>query len=105
MQVEIEVEQSDKGGNFIGWLFFEGKNLSISLVSEGLCKVLPHAQRSLHGKELFECEDMARAARKRIWKVREGRGGRGEREGGEGREGVRGSEGRGGGEGEERGRE
>lgn len=31
-QVEIEVDTCDKGGNFIGWLFYEGKNLSISLL-------------------------------------------------------------------------
>lgn len=68
--MEIEVEQSDKGGNFIGWLYVEGKNLSVSLVTEGLSRVLPHAERSVHGKELFECEEKARVARKKIWKVR-----------------------------------
>ena len=28
----MEVETVDKGGNFIGWLFIDGKNLSLSLV-------------------------------------------------------------------------
>ena len=32
MQVEIEVEACDKGGNFIGWLYSEGRNLSIALL-------------------------------------------------------------------------
>jgi len=32
IQVEVEVENVDKGGNFIGWLYIEGKNLSITLV-------------------------------------------------------------------------
>ena len=63
------MEQSDKGGNFIGWVYFEGKNLSVSLVTEGLSRVLPHAERSVHGKELFECEEKAKVARKKIWKV------------------------------------
>ena len=70
LQVEVEVESSDKGGNFIGWLYFEGKNLSVSLVTEGLSKVLPHAERSVHAKDLFEAEEKARAAKKKIWKVR-----------------------------------
>ena len=37
-EVEVEVEASDKGGNFIGWLYIEGKNLSVTLVEvrEGL---------------------------------------------------------------------
>lgn len=64
------MESSDKGGNFIGWLYFEGKNLSTSLVSEGLSRVLPQAERSVHAKELFENAEKARAARKKLWKVR-----------------------------------
>ncbi len=65
----MEVESSDKGGNLIGWLYYEGKNLSISLVAEGLSKVLPQAERSVHAKELFDNEEKARTARKKIWKV------------------------------------
>ena len=69
IQVEVEVEQCDKGGNFIGWLYYDGKNLSTSLVSEGLCKLLPQAERSVHAKELFDMEEKAKAARKKLWKV------------------------------------
>ena len=29
----MEVEACDKGGNFIGWLYTEGKNLSVELVA------------------------------------------------------------------------
>ena len=29
----MEVEACDKGGNFIGWLYVEGKNLSVELVA------------------------------------------------------------------------
>ena len=32
LQVEVEVETVDKGGNFLGWLFIDGKNLSLTLV-------------------------------------------------------------------------
>lgn len=66
-EVEVEVEASDKGGNFIGWLYIEGKNLSVTLVEEGLSKVLPQAERSPHGKLLFELEDKAKAAKKGVW--------------------------------------
>jgi staphylococcal nuclease domain-containing protein 1 len=34
-EVEIEVEAMDKGGNFIGWLFCDTTNVSLSLVEEG----------------------------------------------------------------------
>ena len=51
LQVEVEVETMDKGGNFIGWLYVDGVNHSVTLVEEGLSKVrtmnnlthLPHA--------------------------------------------------------------
>ena len=68
-QVEVEVEQCDKGGNFIGWLYYEGKNLSTCLVAEGLSKVLPQAERSIHARDLFDAEERARSAHKRVWKV------------------------------------
>ena len=31
-KVEVDVEAMDKAGNFIGWLFVDNTNLSISLV-------------------------------------------------------------------------
>ena len=60
----------DKGGNFIGWLSVEGKNLSVMLVEEGLCKVLPQAERLTFGKLLFDAEEKAKEAKKNIWEVR-----------------------------------
>jgi staphylococcal nuclease domain-containing protein 1 len=36
-EVEIEVEACDKGGNFIGWLYSEGKNLSVALLEVRIC--------------------------------------------------------------------
>ena len=69
-QVEVEVDAVDKGGNFIGWLSVDGKNLSILLVEEGLCKVLPQAERLTFGRALFDAEEKAREARKNLWEVR-----------------------------------
>ena len=31
-EVDVEVESCDKGGNFIGWMFVDDKNLAVSLV-------------------------------------------------------------------------
>ena len=31
-EVEVEVETTDKAGNFIGWLFVDNVNLSVALV-------------------------------------------------------------------------
>ena len=31
-EVDVEVEACDKGGNFIGWLFVDDKNLAVTLV-------------------------------------------------------------------------
>lgn len=41
----MEVESVDRGGNFIGWLYMEGRNLTQLLVEEGLGKVHASADR------------------------------------------------------------
>lgn len=46
----MEVESIDKAGNFIGWLFVEGVNLSVSLVEQGLSKMHFTAERSNYGR-------------------------------------------------------
>ena len=52
-EVDVEVETCDKGGNFIGWLFFESKNLAVSLVEvnlytqEAVCSGCMHAVCSI----------------------------------------------------------
>ena len=62
-----KVEAFDKRDNFLGWLFIDGKNLSLTLVEKGLAKVLHQAERSLHGKVLFEAEEKAKATKKNMW--------------------------------------
>ena len=47
----------------------DGKNLSVLLVEEGLCKVLPQAERLSFGKSLFDAEEKAREAKKNLWEV------------------------------------
>lgn len=59
-EVEVQVEAMDKGGNFIGWLFVENVNLSMSLVEEGLSKVHFTAERSNYYKALCTAEEKAK---------------------------------------------
>ena len=67
-EVEIHVESMDKAGNFIGWLWIEGHNLSVALVEAGLATVHFTAERSEHYKALKAAEDTAKAARLRVRK-------------------------------------
>jgi len=62
-QVEVEVEAMDKGGNFIGWLYIDGVNLSVALVEEGLAKVHFTAERSSHAKSLQHAETKAKESK------------------------------------------
>jgi len=66
-EVEIEVEDIDKAGNFIGWLWFENKNLSQALVEEGLASVHFSADKTIHARALRIAEDNAKARRDNIW--------------------------------------
>jgi len=66
-EVEIEVESQDKAGNFIGYLFCEGTNLSIHLVTEGYASMHFTADRSNYCNQITNAEDNAKAAKKRIW--------------------------------------
>lgn len=67
-EVEIHVESMDKAGNFIGWLWVDGHNLSIALVEAGLATVHFTAERSEHYRGLRAAEDTAKAARLKVSK-------------------------------------
>jgi len=66
-EVEIEVENIDKAGNFIGYLFCEGTNLSVHLVTEGFASMHFTADRSNYSNQIKNAEDNAKAGKKRIW--------------------------------------
>lgn len=66
-EVEIEVENIDKAGNFIGYLFSEGTNISVHLVTEGYASMHFTADRSNYCNQIKNAEDNAKAAKKRIW--------------------------------------
>jgi len=67
-EVQVQVDNIDKGGNFIGWMFIDGVNLSVALVEHGFAKVHFTAERSSYYKELQLAEENAKNARKGVWK-------------------------------------
>lgn len=68
-EVEISVDGIDKAGNFIGWLWIEGTNLSVALVEEGLASVHFSAEKSEHYRALKVAEDAAKARRMKVCKL------------------------------------
>nr|QBI71276.1 ebna2 binding protein P100 [Franklinothrips vespiformis] len=66
-EVQINVESMDRVGNYIGWLWVDGMNLSVLLVEEGLAKVHPSAEWSEHHRALKSAEDSAKARKIGVW--------------------------------------
>ena len=62
--VEIEVENTDRAGGFIGTLWVNGNNLGKGLLEEGLAWV----QGASGGQDYEDAEKRAKSARKGIWK-------------------------------------
>lgn len=73
-EVQLEVESTDKNGNFVGYLFVSpdgntsrGINLSEALVEAGLASLHFTAERSGHYNALLAAENRAKKAKKNIW--------------------------------------
>ncbi|KIV85311.1 hypothetical protein PV11_01016 [Exophiala sideris] len=66
--VEIDVENTDKVGGFIGSMYVGRENFAKALVEEGLAEVHAYsAEQSGHANELFAAEAKAKEARKGMW--------------------------------------
>jgi staphylococcal nuclease domain-containing protein 1 len=66
--VEIDVEDCDKVGGFIGTLYINRENFAKTLVEEGLATVHAYsAEKSGNANELFAAEQKAKDARKNLW--------------------------------------
>ena len=66
--VEIDVENTDKTGGFIGTLYINRENFAKVLVEEGLASVHAYsAEQSGNANELFAAEKKAKEARKGMW--------------------------------------
>merc|ERR1719419_140692 len=66
-EVEIEIESMDRGGNFIGYLFHNGVNISEALIREGLAKLHFTAEKGNYYRQLKTAEDVAKGAKLRIY--------------------------------------
>lgn len=66
--VEIDVEDCDKVGGFIGTLYINRESFAKTLVEEGLATVHAYsAEKSGNANELFAAEQRAKDARKGLW--------------------------------------
>ncbi|KAK4561287.1 hypothetical protein LTR86_004604 [Recurvomyces mirabilis] len=66
--VEIDVEDTDKQGGFIGQLYVNRENFAKLLVEEGFAQVHAYsAERSGNANELFAAEQRAKEGRKGLW--------------------------------------
>jgi staphylococcal nuclease domain-containing protein 1 len=66
--VEIDVENTDKQGGFIGTMYVGRENFARALVEEGLAEVhLYSAEQSGHSNELVAAEKKAKEAKKGMW--------------------------------------
>merc|ERR1719266_1453599 len=66
-EVEIEVEQIDKGGNFIGWCFVDNTNISVALVEDGYACSHVTAERSNYGRLIAVSEENAKKRKEKRW--------------------------------------
>ncbi|KAK5136664.1 hypothetical protein LTR08_002317 [Meristemomyces frigidus] len=66
--VEIDVDDTDKQGGFIGTLYVNRENFAKVLVEEGLASVHAYsAEKSGNASELFAAESKAKEARRGMW--------------------------------------
>ncbi|KAK0250750.1 hypothetical protein LTR91_014438 [Friedmanniomyces endolithicus] len=66
--VEIDIDDTDKQGGFIGTLYVNRENFAKLLVEEGLASVHAYsAEKSGNANELFAAEKKAKEARKNLW--------------------------------------
>merc|ERR1712110_1120445 len=66
-EVEIEVEQIDKGGNFIGWCFVDNTNISVALVEGGYASSHFTAEKSNYGRLIAVSEENAKRSKEKRW--------------------------------------
>ncbi|KAI9018776.1 hypothetical protein CLU79DRAFT_705430 [Phycomyces nitens] len=67
--VEVEIENIDKTGGFIGNVYINGDNLAVSLLGEGLASVHEFsANESRYTNQFFNAERSAKADKKGLWK-------------------------------------
>ncbi|KAM3968500.1 LOW QUALITY PROTEIN: staphylococcal nuclease domain-containing protein 1 [Aphomia sociella] len=66
--VVVTIEEMDKAGNFIGWLWIDNENLSVSLVEHGLASMHHTAETSEYARAIKTAEENAIKKRLGLWK-------------------------------------
>ena len=67
--VEVDVEDNDKQGGFIGTMYINRESFAKILVEEGLASVHAYsAEKSGNANELFGAEEKAKEARRGMWR-------------------------------------
>ncbi|CAO3702418.1 unnamed protein product [Rhizopus stolonifer] len=66
--VEIEVENVDKVGSFVGSLFVQGENVSVALLEHGLATIHEYsADESHYVNQIYAAEREAKTEKKGLW--------------------------------------
>ncbi|CAH2035335.1 unnamed protein product, partial [Iphiclides podalirius] len=66
--VVVTIEEMDKAGSFIGWLWVDNENLSVSLVEHGLASMHHTAETSEFARAIKSGEENAKKKRIGLWK-------------------------------------
>ncbi|XP_028162174.1 staphylococcal nuclease domain-containing protein 1 [Ostrinia nubilalis] len=66
--VIVTIEEMDKAGNFIGWLWVDNENLSVSLVEHGLASMHHTAEASEFARAIKNAEESAIKKRIGVWR-------------------------------------
>ncbi|CAH0703371.1 unnamed protein product [Spodoptera exigua] len=66
--VVVTIEEMDKAGNFIGWLWNDNENLSVALVEHGLATMHHTAETSEFARQIKTAEENAMKKRIGLWK-------------------------------------
>ncbi|KAF2073820.1 hypothetical protein CYY_004878 [Polysphondylium violaceum] len=66
--VSIQIDDIDKGGNFIGNLYYGNKNFALNLVEMGFASIYDPMNRLSEAKAFADAEDKAKSSRLNMWK-------------------------------------
>ncbi len=66
MQVDVELEDIDKTGCFVGSVYLGGQNVAVGLLADGLSKLHPSVDRYKNTGVLLVAETTAKDARRRV---------------------------------------
>eukprot|EP01113_Clastostelium_recurvatum_P025617 TRINITY_DN3083_c0_g1_i3.p1 TRINITY_DN3083_c0_g1~~TRINITY_DN3083_c0_g1_i3.p1 ORF type:complete len:975 (+),score=300.57 TRINITY_DN3083_c0_g1_i3:47-2926(+) len=66
--VMVQIDNIDKGGNFLGNLFFEKRDFGVSLAGEGFASITQNAGALSNYRDYVDAEEKAKTNKRGIWK-------------------------------------